>query len=46
MKVVLFCGRLGFRLRDYADHIQKAMVVIGYRPILWHNRRRVGEPGA
>jgi len=36
MKVVLFCGGLGMRLRDYADHIPKPMAVIGYRPILWH----------
>src|SRR5208282_6001977 len=36
MKVVLFCGGLGLRLRDYADNIPKPMVAIGYRPILWH----------
>jgi glucose-1-phosphate cytidylyltransferase len=36
MKVVLFCGGLGLRLRDYADHIPKPMVPIGYRPVLWH----------
>jgi glucose-1-phosphate cytidylyltransferase len=36
MKVVLFCGGLGLRLRDYADHIPKPMVLIGYRPVLWH----------
>jgi glucose-1-phosphate cytidylyltransferase len=36
VKVVLFCGGLGLRLRDYADHIPKPMVAIGYRPILWH----------
>ena len=36
MKVVLFCGGLGLRLREYADHIPKPMVPIGYRPILWH----------
>jgi glucose-1-phosphate cytidylyltransferase len=36
MKVVLFCGGLGLRLRDYADHLPKPMVRIGYRPILWH----------
>jgi len=35
-EVVLFCGGLGLRLRDYADHIPKPMVPIGYRPILWH----------
>jgi glucose-1-phosphate cytidylyltransferase len=36
MKVVLFCGGLGTRLRDYSDSIPKPMVTIGYRPILWH----------
>jgi glucose-1-phosphate cytidylyltransferase len=36
MKVVLFCGGLGLRLRDFADHVPKPMVTIGYRPILWH----------
>jgi glucose-1-phosphate cytidylyltransferase len=36
MKVVLFCGGLGMRLRDYSDTIPKPMIHIGYRPILWH----------
>ncbi len=36
MKVVLFCGGLGLRLRDYSENIPKPMVPIGYRPILWH----------
>ena len=36
MKVVLFCGGLGMRLRDYSETIPKPMVTIGYRPILWH----------
>jgi len=36
MKVVLFCGGLGMRLRDYSETIPKPMVSIGYRPILWH----------
>ena len=36
MKVVLFCGGLGMRLRDYSENIPKPMVNIGYRPILWH----------
>jgi glucose-1-phosphate cytidylyltransferase len=39
MKVVLFCGGLGLRLRDYADHIPKPMVLIGHRPILWNVMR-------
>ena len=36
MKVVLFCGGLGLRLRDYSDKIPKPLVPIGGRPILWH----------
>ena len=36
MKVVLFCGGFGMRLREYSEHIPKPMVNIGYRPILWH----------
>ncbi len=36
MKVVLFCGGLGMRLREYDENIPKPMVPIGYRPILWH----------
>jgi glucose-1-phosphate cytidylyltransferase len=36
MKVVLFCGGYGMRLREYSESIPKPMVTIGYRPILWH----------
>lgn len=36
MKVVLFCGGQGIRIRDYSDQIPKPMVPIGYRPILWN----------
>ncbi|MBW7884314.1 MAG: glucose-1-phosphate cytidylyltransferase, partial [Caldilineaceae bacterium] len=36
MKVVLFCGGLGTRLKEYSETIPKPMVDIGYRPILWH----------
>jgi glucose-1-phosphate cytidylyltransferase len=36
MKVVLFCGGLGMRLRDYDENLPKPMVTIGYRPIMWH----------
>jgi glucose-1-phosphate cytidylyltransferase len=36
MKVVLFCGGLGTRLREYTGEVPKPMVKIGYRPILWH----------
>jgi len=36
MKVVLFCGGLGTRLRGLTEDVPKPMVKIGYRPILWH----------
>ena len=36
MKVVLFCGGLGMRLREHSESVPKSMVNIGYRPILWH----------
>jgi len=39
MKVVLFCGGLGTRLREHSETIPKPLVNIGYRPILWHLMR-------
>lgn len=36
MKVVLFCGGLGTRIREYSENIPKPMVPIGQQPILWH----------
>lgn len=39
MKVVLFCGGLGTRLREYSETVPKPMVEIGYRPIIWHLMR-------
>jgi glucose-1-phosphate cytidylyltransferase len=36
MKVVLFCGGQGLRIRDYSENVPKPMIPIGYRPILWH----------
>src|SRR5882672_5609798 len=36
MKVVLFCGGAGMRLRGYVDDVPKPMVQIGSRPLLWH----------
>jgi len=36
MKVVLFCGGLGMRLREFSENIPKPLVKIGYRPIIWH----------
>lgn len=39
MKVVLFCGGLGTRLREHSDTIPKPLVAVGYRPIIWHLMR-------
>ena len=36
MKLVLFCGRQGLRIRDYSEAIPKPMVPIGQHAILWH----------
>jgi glucose-1-phosphate cytidylyltransferase len=39
MKVVLFCGGLGTRIREHSERIPKPLVNIGARPILWHLMR-------
>jgi len=36
MKVVLFCGGLGTRMRDYSEKVPKPMVQLGYRPMVWN----------
>ena len=36
MKVVIFCGGLGVRMREVSEEIPKPMLRIGGRPILWH----------
>jgi len=36
MKVVLFCGGLGMRIREAGESTPKPMVHVGDRPILWH----------
>lgn len=45
MKVVLFCGGLGTRLREHSDTIPKPLVNIGVRPILWHLMRYYAHYG-
>ena len=45
MKVVLFCGGLGLRLRDFAPRTPKALVPIGRRPLLWHLMRYYAHYG-
>jgi len=36
MKVVLFCGGLGMRVREAGESTPKPIVPVGDRPILWH----------
>jgi glucose-1-phosphate cytidylyltransferase len=36
MKVVLFCGGLGTRIRELSGGLPKPLVTIGNMPILWH----------
>ena len=36
MKVVLFCGGLGTRIREYSENTPKPMIPVGNEPILWH----------
>jgi len=39
MKVVLFCGGLGMRMRDGVSTAPKPMAMVGDRPLLWHVMR-------
>ena len=39
MKVVLFCGGLGMRMRTGPESLPKPMMPIGSRPVLWHVMR-------
>jgi len=39
MKVVLFCGGLGMRMRTGPESVPKPMMPIGNRPVLWHVMR-------
>jgi glucose-1-phosphate cytidylyltransferase len=39
MKVVLFCGGLGMRMRDGITNAPKPMAMVGDRPLLWHVMR-------
>ena len=45
MKVVLFCGGQGLRLREYNEAVPKPMVPVGARPILWHVMRYFAHYG-
>ena len=45
MKVVLFCGGHGMRMRDGSSAAPKPMVMIGDRPLLWHVMRYYAHYG-
>jgi glucose-1-phosphate cytidylyltransferase len=36
VKVVLFCGGMGMRLREHSEALPKPIVSVGHRPIIWH----------
>jgi glucose-1-phosphate cytidylyltransferase len=36
VKVVLFCGGMGLRMREESARVPKPMIPLGERPILWH----------
>jgi glucose-1-phosphate cytidylyltransferase len=45
MKVVIFCGGMGTRLREETEVRPKPMVDIGGRPILWHIMKLYAQAG-
>lgn len=45
MKVVLFCGGRGMRMREFSESIPKPMVPVGPRPIVWHLMRYYAHYG-
>jgi glucose-1-phosphate cytidylyltransferase len=45
MKVVLFCGGYGMRMRDGVTDLPKPMTPVGDRPLLWHVMRYYAHYG-
>jgi glucose-1-phosphate cytidylyltransferase len=45
VKVVLFCGGLGMRMRDGVSSGPKPMAMVGDRPLLWHVMRYYAHYG-
>lgn len=45
MKVVLFCGGQGMRMRDGMTNAPKPMAMIGDRPLMWHVMRYYAHYG-
>jgi glucose-1-phosphate cytidylyltransferase len=45
MKVIIFCGGKGLRLRDFSETTPKPMVPVGPRPIIWHTMKYYAHHG-
>lgn len=45
MKVVLFCGGMGTRMREFSETIPKPLVNVGPKPIIWHLMRHFAHFG-
>ena len=45
MKVVLFCGGYGMRMRDGQADVPKPMTTVGPRPLIWHVMRYYAHYG-
>ncbi|HTU75245.1 MAG TPA: sugar phosphate nucleotidyltransferase [Trebonia sp.] len=45
MKVVLFCGGFGMRMRDGVTNAPKPMAMVGDRPLMWHVMRYYAHYG-
>jgi glucose-1-phosphate cytidylyltransferase len=45
MKIVIFCGGKGLRLRDFSENIPKPMVPVGTMPIIWHTMKYFAHHG-
>lgn len=45
MKVVIFCGGMGTRIRDHFELLPKPLIPVGSRPILWHIMKYYGHYG-
>ena len=45
MKVVLFCGGLGTRIREFSESVPKPMIPVGQQPILWHLMKYYSQQG-